>query len=189
MKPQRNPRYLAFIRTQPCCVCGATRGIEASHTGPAWPGTEVTRFLSDPALRKKLKKTGAKCGRTFHAISDGRSLRRYSAGTTFPTCRTESLPPRGWLCSVRRQPGCTHSRFASSDPLVDSLVAPLNRICNQHCAWLPQELRGHIYRRADPGGRCVSSSYMPNRLSYIARSRGQPEYMNMHACMTQTRLE
>ena len=34
MKPIRNPRYLAWIRTQPCVVCGATRGIEASHTGP-----------------------------------------------------------------------------------------------------------------------------------------------------------
>jgi hypothetical protein len=34
MKPQRNPRYLAWIRTQPCCVCGSTRRIEASHTGP-----------------------------------------------------------------------------------------------------------------------------------------------------------
>ena len=34
MKPPRNPRYLAWIRAQPCCVCGITRGIEASHTGP-----------------------------------------------------------------------------------------------------------------------------------------------------------
>jgi len=34
VRPQRNPRYLAWIRTQPCCVCGSTRGIEASHTGP-----------------------------------------------------------------------------------------------------------------------------------------------------------
>ena len=33
MKPQRNPRYLAWIRTQPCWVCGSTRAIEASHAG------------------------------------------------------------------------------------------------------------------------------------------------------------
>ena len=32
--PVRNPKYLAWIRTLPCLVCGATRGIEASHTGP-----------------------------------------------------------------------------------------------------------------------------------------------------------
>ena len=33
-KPVRNPRYLAWVRTHPCVVCGASRGIEASHTGP-----------------------------------------------------------------------------------------------------------------------------------------------------------
>ena len=32
-KPGRNPTYLAWIRTHPCVVCGASRGIEASHTG------------------------------------------------------------------------------------------------------------------------------------------------------------
>lgn len=34
MKSHRNSRYLAWIRTQPCVVCGVQRGIEASHTGP-----------------------------------------------------------------------------------------------------------------------------------------------------------
>jgi hypothetical protein len=34
MKPVSNPRYLAWIRTQPCLVCGSTRWIEAAHTGP-----------------------------------------------------------------------------------------------------------------------------------------------------------
>ena len=34
MKPARNPKYLAWIRTQPCLVCGSTRWIEAAHTGP-----------------------------------------------------------------------------------------------------------------------------------------------------------
>lgn len=32
-KPARNPKYLAWIRSRPCVVCGASRGIEASHTG------------------------------------------------------------------------------------------------------------------------------------------------------------
>ena len=30
----RNPKYLAWIRTQACVVCGARRGVEAAHTGP-----------------------------------------------------------------------------------------------------------------------------------------------------------
>lgn len=33
MKPARNPRYLAWIRTLPCLVCGRTTGIEAAHAG------------------------------------------------------------------------------------------------------------------------------------------------------------
>ncbi len=34
MKPVRNPKYLAWIRTQPCLVCGSRRWVEAAHTGP-----------------------------------------------------------------------------------------------------------------------------------------------------------
>jgi hypothetical protein len=34
MRPTRDRRHLAWIRTLPCVVCGSTRGIEASHTGP-----------------------------------------------------------------------------------------------------------------------------------------------------------
>jgi hypothetical protein len=33
MKPPRSAAYLAWIRTQPCLVCGRTRWIEAAHTG------------------------------------------------------------------------------------------------------------------------------------------------------------
>jgi hypothetical protein len=34
MKPTRHPKYLAWIRTLPCLVCGRTSGVEAAHTGP-----------------------------------------------------------------------------------------------------------------------------------------------------------
>jgi hypothetical protein len=34
MKTTRNLKYLAWIRTLPCLVCGRTVGIEAAHTGP-----------------------------------------------------------------------------------------------------------------------------------------------------------
>jgi hypothetical protein len=33
-KPTRDKGYLAFIRRQPCCVCGSRRGVQAAHTGP-----------------------------------------------------------------------------------------------------------------------------------------------------------
>src|ERR1700683_2419784 len=58
MKPQRNPRYLAWIRTQPCCVCGATRGIEASHTGPHDIGQKSPDSSAIP-LCAKHHRTGA----------------------------------------------------------------------------------------------------------------------------------
>jgi hypothetical protein len=52
MKPERNPRYLAWIRTQPCCVCGSTRGIEASHTGPRGLGQKSPDSSAIPLCAK-----------------------------------------------------------------------------------------------------------------------------------------
>ncbi len=34
MRSHRDPKYLNWIRTLPCLVCGSTWRIEASHTGP-----------------------------------------------------------------------------------------------------------------------------------------------------------
>ncbi len=58
MKPRRSPRYLAWIRTQPCCVCGSTRGIEASHTGPHGLGQKSPDSSAIP-LCAKHHRTGA----------------------------------------------------------------------------------------------------------------------------------
>ena len=58
MKPQRNPRYLAWIRTQPCCVCGSTQRIEASHTGPHGIGQKSPDTSAIP-LCAKHHRTGA----------------------------------------------------------------------------------------------------------------------------------
>jgi len=52
MKPQRNSRYLAWIRTQPCVVCGATRGIEAAHTGPHGLGQKSPDPSAIPLCQK-----------------------------------------------------------------------------------------------------------------------------------------
>src|SRR6202790_402885 len=58
VKPQRNSRYLKWIRTQPCCVCGSTRGIEASHTGPHGLGQKSPDSSAIP-LCGKHHRTGA----------------------------------------------------------------------------------------------------------------------------------
>jgi hypothetical protein len=31
--PVRDRKYLAFVRTQPCAVCGSWRWVESAHTG------------------------------------------------------------------------------------------------------------------------------------------------------------
>jgi hypothetical protein len=51
-KPARNPRYLAWIRTHPCVVCGASRGIEASHTGPHGLGQKSPDTSAIPLCTK-----------------------------------------------------------------------------------------------------------------------------------------
>ena len=33
MKPRRDSRYLQWVRTLPCAVCGTARNVEAAHTG------------------------------------------------------------------------------------------------------------------------------------------------------------
>src|SRR6201993_4442199 len=51
-KPVRDPKYLAWIRTHPCAVCGATRGIEASHTGPHGLGQKSPDSSAIPLCAK-----------------------------------------------------------------------------------------------------------------------------------------
>jgi hypothetical protein len=57
MKPNRDPLYLAWIRTLPCVVCGTTQGIEASHTGPHGLGQKSPDSSAIP-LCSKHHRTG-----------------------------------------------------------------------------------------------------------------------------------
>src|SRR5712691_3617244 len=52
MKPQRSSPYLAWIRTQPCVVCRATRWIEAAHTGPHGLGQKSPDSSAIPLCTK-----------------------------------------------------------------------------------------------------------------------------------------
>lgn len=57
MKPPRSRAYLAWIRTLPCIICGETRGIEASHTGPHGLGQKSSDYSAVP-LCVKHHRTG-----------------------------------------------------------------------------------------------------------------------------------
>src|SRR5579862_8878109 len=48
MKPARSAAYLAWIRTQPCLICGRTRWIEAAHTGLRGPAQKSSDYSAIP---------------------------------------------------------------------------------------------------------------------------------------------
>ena len=52
MRPRRSREYLAWIRTLPCVVCGSTRYIEASHTGPHGLGQKSSDYSVIPLCIK-----------------------------------------------------------------------------------------------------------------------------------------
>ena len=52
MKPPRSRAYLAWIRSLPCAICGETRGIEASHTGPHGIGQKSSDYSAIPLCDK-----------------------------------------------------------------------------------------------------------------------------------------
>ena len=50
--PERSPKYLALVRSQPCCVCGSWRGVESAHTGPHGIGQKASDYDAVPLCRK-----------------------------------------------------------------------------------------------------------------------------------------
>lgn len=94
MRPLRNPRYLAWIRTQPCVVCGARRGIEASHTGPHGLGQKSPDSSAIPLCSKHHRtgndsyhRLGARRFAEVHNLDIPAIVRRL---TTKPVIRIEA---------------------------------------------------------------------------------------------------
>jgi hypothetical protein len=71
MKPARNPRYLAWVRTQSCSVCGSKQAVEAAHTGPHGIGQKSSNYATIP-LCAKHHRTGAE---SYHRLGP----RKFSA--------------------------------------------------------------------------------------------------------------
>ena len=75
MKPARNPRFLAWIRTLPCLVCGRTMGIEAAHTGAHGLGQKSSDMSAIPLCRRHHRtgpdsyhKLGARAFERYHRL-------------------------------------------------------------------------------------------------------------------------
>ena len=101
MKPARNPRYLAWIRTQPCVVCGSRRGIEASHTGPRGIGQKSSDLSAIPLCHRHHRtgndsyhKLGQRRFAEVHNLDIPEIVRRLSAR---PAIHVESGAFVGYL--------------------------------------------------------------------------------------------
>jgi hypothetical protein len=54
-KPERDAKYRALVRTQPCAACGSWRGIESAHTGPHGMCQKASDFDCIPLCSKHHK--------------------------------------------------------------------------------------------------------------------------------------
>ena len=111
MKPQRNPRYLAWIRMQPCCVCGEKRGIEASHTGPHGlrqksPDTSVIPLCA------KHHRTG---NDSYHRLGPKRFAERHNLDIPAIVRRLNTRP------SIHVESGLYVAYFAGQNYVVGSI--------------------------------------------------------------------
>ncbi len=88
MKPQRNPRYLAWIRTQPCCVCGSKKAIEASHTGPHGIGQKSPDTSAIP-LCAKHHRTGPD---SYHRLGPRKFSKTHNLDIPAIVCRLNLKP-------------------------------------------------------------------------------------------------
>jgi hypothetical protein len=94
MRPPRNAQYLAWIRTLPCIVCGSSRGIEASHTGPHGLGQKSSDYSAIPLCVKHHRtgkdsyhRLGPRRFSEFHNLDIGALVRRL---TLKPVVRLEA---------------------------------------------------------------------------------------------------
>lgn len=101
MSARRDPRYLAWIRTLPCVVCGSSRGIEASHTGPRGLGQKSPDSSAIPLCfnhhrtgRESYHKLGARRFAEVHNLDIPRLVQRLNLK---PVIRIESGTFVGYL--------------------------------------------------------------------------------------------
>jgi hypothetical protein len=126
VKPQRNPRYLAWIRTQPCVVCGARRGIEASHTGPHGLGQKSSDTSAIPLCvrhhrtgNESYHRLGSRRFAQVHQLDIPAIVRRLN---TKPVIRVEAGAFVGYLESQQYWLGPTRDGI---EPAVRKMV----RLC------------------------------------------------------------
>lgn len=66
--PARSPAYLAYVRTHPCCLCGATPPSDAHHWGRRGVGQKTDDYRTVPLCRG--------CHDHVHAQGPGKAVER-----------------------------------------------------------------------------------------------------------------
>ena len=94
MKPTRNLKHLAWIRTLPCLVCSRTRGVEAAHTGPHGIAQKSSDTSAIPLCVRHHRtgpdsyyRLGARAFERHHRLNIRAVVERLN---TKPSIRTES---------------------------------------------------------------------------------------------------
>lgn len=88
MKSVRNLKYLAWIRTLPCLICGRTTGIEAAHTGPHGVGQKSPDLSAIP-LCGRHHRTGRD---SYHKLGPRVFERRHGIDIRAVVARLNSRP-------------------------------------------------------------------------------------------------
>jgi hypothetical protein len=104
MKPIRSARYLAWIRTLPCLVCGRTAGVKAAHTGPHGIAQKSADNSAVPLCarhhrtgRDSYHKLGARGFEQHHGLDLRAVVMRLNAK---PSIRIEA---GSFFCALRRR--------------------------------------------------------------------------------------
>ena len=134
MKPTRNPRYLAWIRTQPCCVCGSKKAIEASHTGPHGIG-QKSRDTSAIPLCAKHHRTG---NDSYHRLGPRKFSERHNLDIPAVVRRLNMKP------AIRIESGMFVAHVDGRDYAVGRIEAGIRRAVHQ----ATQLCREHGFIRA-----------------------------------------
>ena len=133
MKPQRNPRYLAWIRTQPCCVCKITRGIEASHTGPHGIGQKSPDSSAIP-LCAKHHRTGAD---SYHRLGPRKFSEKHELDIPAIVRRLNLKP------TIRVEEGCYVTYLESRRYVVGKTDAGIRRAVRKALQLCRENQLGH----------------------------------------------
>jgi Protein of unknown function (DUF968) len=141
MKPTRNLKYLAWIRTLPCLVCGRTTGVEAAHTGPHGMAQKSSDTSAVP-LCARHHRTGRD---SYHKLGARAFERQHSLDLPLIVAHLNAKP------SIRIERGAFVGRYEDEDYMlgpvpmgISSAVSRILAIKQEDRAW---RVSG---RRAEP---------------------------------------